>query len=364
MIRTNEKAGRSFFINARFLNQPLTGVQRYSMEILKALDGLIDPGQATALCPAPLKNKPEYKNIRILAGPRMDGNLWEQFYLPWKTSGKLLYSPANIGPYLKKKQIVTIHDASVFAFPLAYTWSFRLKYRLTFRRLVRKAEHILTVSEFSRQEIQKRLKVPAERITVTYEGREHIERADEDMSILSRLGIGSKPFFIVVGSNSLHKNLKIVMQANTIIDQARYDIVLIGAENRRVFAPAARGKTENVVPAGYLKDNELKALYKKACALIFPSLYEGFGLPLLEAMACGCPLICSDIPSSREVCGSAALFFDAYTAAELAEKMELVLNKDSTVEKVRDLGKRRVKQFSWEKSARITAKLIARFLSD
>lgn len=359
MTNTSEKSGSAFFINARFLNQPLTGVQRYSIEILKALDELVDPGQATALCPEPLKDQPEFKNIRIEAGPRMDGNLWEQLYLPWKTKGKLLFSPANIGPFFKKRQIVTIHDVSVFAFPKAYTWSFRLKYRLTFRRLARTAGRIITVSEFSRQEIHKRLSVPYERMTVVYEGREHIERAAEDTSILSRLGIGTKPFFIVVGSHSLHKNLKIVMQANAIMHQGQYNIVLIGADNVRVFSSTGISTAQNTIRAGYVNDAELKALYNQASALIFPSFYEGFGLPLVEAMACGCSVICSDIPSSREVCAEAALYFDPCSAAGLAERMQIVLEQSSiAAEKMRSTGVKRAKQFSWKKSAELTREIL------
>ena len=346
------------YINARFLAQPLTGVQRYSVEVLLELDDLLPKDRAIALCPAGLEQVPDYKNIRLETGHFLHGNLWEQFVLPCRSKDGLLFSPANIGPYLHKKQVVVIHDASVFAYPRAYTSSFRLKYGLIFKRLARTASHILTVSEFSKGEIQKWLKVPAEKITVTYEGSEHIERAREDSAALPRLGIGEKPFFLVVGSRSLHKNLRVIVEANAVLDKSGFDIVLVGARNPRIFNPVLEIAAENVINAGYLKDGELKALYKNASALIFPSLYEGFGLPLLEAMACGCPVLCSDIPASREVCSDVALYFDPYSPTDLSAKINTILKSGAVVGKMRAKGIEQAKKFSWKSTAEIIRKTI------
>jgi glycosyltransferase involved in cell wall biosynthesis len=236
-----------------------------------------------------------------------------------------------------------------------------LKYRSIFNRLAKTAEHILTVSEFSKGEIHRWLKVPAERITVAYEGREHIERVQEDNAVLSRIGIGEKPFFLVVGSRSLHKNLRVVMEANAVMDRSGFDIVIIGARNDRVFTPVFENAAENVINAGYLKDGELKALYKNACALIFPSLYEGFGLPLLEAMACGCPVLCSDIPTSHEVCSHAALYFDPYSPADLGDKMRTILGLDVPVGEMRAKGAERAAHFSWRSTAETIRDVIDRY---
>ena len=346
------------YINARFLSQSLTGVQRYSVEVLQELDDLLPKGGAVALCPADLKRVPDYKNIRLETSRFLRGNLWEQIELPCRSRDGLLFSPANIGPYLHNRQVAVIHDVSVFAYPMAYTSSFRLKYHTIFWRLVETAEHILTVSEFSKGEIQKWLKVPAEKITVTYEGREHIERVREDRAVLPRLGIGEKPFFLVVGSRSLHKNLRVVMQANVLMDRSGFDIVLVGARNDSVFNPVFENAAENVKDAAYLKDGELKALYINASALIFPSLYEGFGLPLLEAMACGCPVLCSNIPAPREICSHAALYFDPFSPADLSDKMNTILGQGADVRELRDKGILRAGDFSWRNTAEIIKKTI------
>ncbi|MHC1732041.1 MAG: hypothetical protein AB9888_08455 [Bacteroidales bacterium] len=135
-------------LNARFLTQPLTGVQRYSLELLNALDLLVQPGQARALVPSGERMATAWKNIPLLQAGRLGGNLWEQLDLPRLCGGHWLFSPSNIGPYGYTPQVVTIHDANVFVFPQAYSRLFRWKYQLTFRRFAHSAAHIFTDSSF------------------------------------------------------------------------------------------------------------------------------------------------------------------------------------------------------------------------
>ena len=358
MTQKNGKSAGVLFINARFLNQPLTGVQRYSLEILRELDSLAQPGQFIALCPLPPSLPVQLRNIELRVGPRLNGNLWEQFYLPWKTRGALLFSPANVGPFFKKHQVVVMHDMSVFACLDAYTAKFRFKYRLLFKRLAKSAERILTVSEFSKREITRCLGVPPEKITVTYEGWEHMTRIPAESGILQRLGLGGKPFFLVVGSFSRHKNLRVALDANALLDSSEFQLVLVGSGNPKIFQPTPIQPAGNLVMPGRLTDGELKALYQHATALIFPSLYEGFGLPLLEAMACGCPVLCADIPSSREVCADAALYFDPRKPEVLANTMTRILGQPALRMRMRKAGRQRVGAFSWSQSARQLSELI------
>ena len=351
----------SLFLNARFLTQPLTGVQRYSLELLNALDGLFQPGQAIAYCPRGPKMKVGWKNIRLKESGWFKGNLWEQLDLPRIIRGTLLFSPANIGSFFKRHQVVTIHDASVYAYPEAYTWAFRWKYKIIYERMARVADQIITVSEFSKRELQHWLNLVPERISVTYEGREHIERITADSRVLDRLALGAKPFFIVVGSNSPHKNLKVVLSANALLDQDRYEIVMIGGDFSRVFHSTHLDLAANIKKTGYLSDEELKALYCNSAGLIFPSLYEGFGLPLVEAMTCNCPVLCSDIPSSREVCGEAALYFDAEQPEDLADKLEMILDNPALAETLKERGAQRSRKFSWLKTAQETKQILEKY---
>ncbi len=352
----------SLSLNARFLTQPLTGVQRYSLEMLNALDNLLVPGQAIAYCPHGPRLNVDWMNIQLKEMGRFKGNLWEQYDLPKQIKETMLFSPANIGLLLQKHQVVTIHDTSVFAYPEAYTWSFRLKYKSIYKRMAREADHIITVSEFSKRELQHWLNIAPERISVTYEGREHFERISADKSVVERLRLGLKPYFIVVGSNSPHKNLKLVLKANALLDQTRYEIVLIGGDFLRVFQSTHMEFAPNINKTGYLSDEELKGLLCNASGLIFPSLYEGFGLPLVEAMTCSCPIICADIPSTREVCDNSVLFFDAKSPEDLAMKIGMLLDNPPLVLDLKERGIVRSRFFSWTKTAHETKQILERYI--
>src|SRR5450759_231389 len=148
------------YINGRFLMMPVTGVQRYARELIKTMDCLLSKGKIAekeidiiCLVPPDCNEDPGWSKIQIRKTGHLKGNLWEQVDLPWQARGQLLFSPANIGPCFHDNQVVTIHDASVFAFPQAYSFSFRLKYRITMKRLGKIARRIITVSEFSKREL-------------------------------------------------------------------------------------------------------------------------------------------------------------------------------------------------------------------
>ena len=349
-------------INARFLTQPQTGVQRYSLEVLNALDGLLEPGEAVAYCPPVKRINVPWKNIQLHAAGRFRGNRWEQIDLTWLSRGSLLFSPANIGPILKHHQVVTIHDTSVFAFPQAYTFAFRLKYQNVFRCMARTAKHVFTVSDFSKRELQHWLQLPPECISVVYEGNEHLDKSPADSGVLERLLLAGKPFFIVIGSNSLHKNLQVVLEANKLLAHGQYDIVVITGDYSQVFQPTHLEWAGNVKRCDYVTDHELGDLYHHALGLIFPSLYEGFGLPLVEAMANSCPVICSDIPSSREVCAESALFFDPLEPRELSAKMQMLMNQPGLRADMIASGLERSQGFSWKKAAQEIKLVLDRYI--
>jgi glycosyltransferase involved in cell wall biosynthesis len=158
------------------------------------------------------------------------------------------------------------------------------------------------------------------------------------------------------------KNLKLVLKANALLDQSRYEIVLIGGDFLRVFQSTHMEFAPNIKKAGYLSDEELKALFCNALGLIFPSLYEGFGLPLVEAMTCSCPIICADIPSTREVCENAALFFDAKRPDDLAMKISMILDDPTLVLDLKERGVVRSRFFSWTKTAQETKQILERYI--
>jgi glycosyltransferase involved in cell wall biosynthesis len=352
-------------INGRFLTQPQTGVQRYSLELLNSLDRLLETGeidsgdhQVECLLPPSGGQIPAWKKIKVRRVGTLTGNLWEQVDLPRYAQYSLLFAPANIGPYLFRNQIAIIHDASVFAYPEAFSLPFRLKYRIIFRRLCRVAKHIITVSEFSKKEICEYCHIQPSRISVVPPGHEHFLLTRPDSSILDRLSIKNKPYILTVASNSPHKNQKILQTISATIDQLGLELVIVGGTFHGIFRSQNCNWPTNVHQAGYVNDGELRVLYEGAEALVFPSLYEGFGLPVLEAMSLSCPVICSRNASMPEVGGDAVLYFDPENPSELCSQLENLMNNQLLQSELKAKGITQSGKFTWCETARRVWKII------
>ena len=208
------------YINGRFLSQRVTGVQRYARELVKGLDDLLADGTLNrddvtieVLIPPQVEDLPDYHWVSCRTVGTKQGHLWEQWDLPRAAGGELLLNLGNTAPLLKKRQVVTIHDVSVYAVPDAYSIVFQLWYKLQFNRLSRSLSKLITVSEFSKREMVRYLKTAPSKIQVTYEGREHIEAIAPDPSILERAALTNKSYVLAVSSLSPHKNFGTVVKA-------------------------------------------------------------------------------------------------------------------------------------------------------
>jgi glycosyltransferase involved in cell wall biosynthesis len=346
------------FINGRFLAQPVTGVQRYAHELFRHVDLILQETgpdvRLICLAPPESKNLPDWKRIEVRRVGVNIGNLWEQIDLPIAARGNFLFSPTNIGPILYSNQAVTLHDASIFAVPQAYTRTFRAKYALTFRSLVRIAKLILTDSVFSQRELSHYLGVPASRFKVIPLGGDHLNAIPADSSTLQRHGLAKHSYIFSVASQSSHKNFSSLLEAARQLENG-LQFAAAGGSYGTVFQKSvAQSVPTNVRMLGYINDHELKALYENALAFIFPSTYEGFGLPVLEAMNCGCPVLCSKAASLPEVAGPAALYFDPMDVNEISD---LIVKLQSDPGLQGDLSRRGREQaagFSWMKTARET----------
>lgn len=342
-------------INGRFLTQPVTGVQRYATALLGAIDNLLGDErfpsiQFECLIPPETSVIPEWRNIYARKAGRLHGNAWEQFELPFFAGGKMLFSPANIGPVLYGRQSLTFHDASVFAVPQAYSKAFQIKYRFVFKSLAPRATLIFTDSQFSQHELARYLKQPIEKFKVIPLGSDHILNIQSDSQILGHAGLSKGEYLLTVASNSIHKNFRLV------IDMARkmkdITFVAVGGSFSSVFQESGYGSPPpNVHLLGYVNDGQLKALYENALGFILPSLYEGFGFPVLEAMRCGCPVLCSNAASLPEVGGDAALYFDPTNPGRLEEVLIRFLENPKIQERLRVLGYQQAARFTWEKTA-------------
>ncbi len=345
-----------YAINGKFTAQRITGVQRVAYELTRALQLVnLHPNDIEIVVPRNA-TEPGASLLSKRCCPWFMGNVWEQIALPLTTSGETLISLCNTSPLIKRRQIVMVHDMAIFDVPYAFSTKFRLWYKLVFATMHRNAKVILTVSEFSRERICRHLKVPASRVFVIHPGTDHMERVHSDRSILTRLELTTSPYCLLVGSLDPRKNLGGALAAVERLGHLRdVKFVVVGGRNSRVFgaqSPTSTQENAQVIWAGFVSDSELKALYENAHLLAFPSLYEGFGLPPLEAMYCGCPTVVSREASLPEACGDASLYCDATSVDDIAAKISQMLGDESLRARYRQLGLSHARKYRWERAAR------------
>jgi glycosyltransferase involved in cell wall biosynthesis len=205
---------------------------------------------------------------------------------------------------------------------------------------------VATVSKFSASELMRHIGGRSAAIEIVYESGEHVLRVDPDQGILERLGLANRAYILAVGNRSPNKNFLGVANAAASLTDLGVVVVAAGGSNNRVFA-GVELTDDSLILAGYVTDGELRALYESAMCFVYPSFYEGFGLPPLEAMHCGCPVIVSNRASLPEVCGSAALYCDPDRPSDIAHQLRRVLTSRQLRAELREAGHARAKLFSW-----------------
>ncbi|MFD2616167.1 glycosyltransferase family 4 protein [Terrilactibacillus laevilacticus] len=344
--------GLKFYINGRFLTQSITGVQRFAREIILELDKYLNNTDLNIEVLVPHKNNINirYNNIKIIKCGKLGGHLWEQIELPRYSKDGLLLNLCNTGPIFKRKQFIVIHDAAVYTNPETYSKAFVFIYRMIYKIITKFSLKIFTVSDFSRKEISKYCNISSENIKIISEGKEHILRIESSRSIIDSYDLVTNQYVLAVSSLNPNKNFESILKAIELLSESQIKVVIAGGKNNKVFKELGYSFDENtVIQVGYVSDSELKALYENALCFVFPSFYEGFGLPPLEAMACECPVIVSKTSSLPEVCGEAALYINPRKPTEIAQQIRKILS-DHNLRK--NLSRNSIKQsekFTWEK---------------
>jgi glycosyltransferase involved in cell wall biosynthesis len=331
-------------VNTRVLRAPLTGLQRYTWELLKRFGDKVQ-----AVAPG--------KDLSAI-----QGHLWEQFVLPYYSKGKLLFSPANTGPLSVVRQVVAIHDIVYIDMPEVFSPERRALYRFLLSRLARRVRAIITVSAFTRERLIEWARVSPSRVHAIHLGVDRCfspQRTDSIERLRNALGIPSPHYVLGLGLIGPHKNLARLFVAWERVQGELPDevwlVVAGGKEKSSVFKYTGIQKLPpRVHLTGRVADEFLPALYSGALAFVFPSLYEGFGLPPLEAMACGTPVLASNVTAMPEVVGDAGLLVDPYDVEAIAHGIRRLVENTALREELRKKGLERAKQFTWERTAELT----------
>jgi len=366
-------------IDSRAVNHNPTGIGYYIKNLVKwlyTIDSVnqyfcyLDPRYKSGLNSFPPRGV-----IRLDAevGPpssltnRISRILWERFYLPIqlkKDTIDLYHGASGRLPLLKLNTsfVVTIYDLIPYRIPWNYPNVLRFKFTLL--ESIQRVNKIIAISEHAKMDLVNTFHIPGEKIHVVYGGLEdRFGIMDSDLCkkyLKNTYGI-SREFILFVGSLEPKKNISRLIEAFSHIQKQfgrKYFLVLIGSRDLRYEEILKNIREtemeEEVVLTGYVKDEDLPYFYNAASLFVFPSLYEGFGLPLLEAMACGLPIVASNRSSIPEVVDNAGVLFDPYNVQEMADTMEKVLSDENLRDDLRQKGLNRVKLFTWEKAARET----------
>ncbi len=285
----------------------------------------------------------------------------------FKNPPDVLFVPSHVFPLiLAKKNIITLHDLCFERFPQVYSFLSRIYLRLMYKRAAKLADKIIVPSEFTKKELIDLYQVKSEKIVVIYMGYNKIFRPIKDKEkigkILKKYGL-KKPYLLFFGRLEKKKGVDILLKAFQILANEFSDIHLV------LVGPQGYGYKnfkfqilhfKNIKELGYIKNEEERALlYNGAEAFVFPSLYEGFGMPILEAMACACPVIASDIEPIREITKiNSAILVPPNNPEILAEKIKEVLKNQELRNNLIENGLEQVKNFSWEKCAKETLKIL------
>ena len=310
----------------------LGGVERWARELCARLPALRPDRYAVASPPAALAHRA--------------GHAWEQGVLPFRARrAALLLGPANLAPVAFPRNVVVIHDAAVLREPGWYSAAYARWHGALLPAIARGAKRVITVSAFSARELRELAGVEAAVVAGGVDAR-FTPGADPGPA---RAALGLEgPYVLCVASRIARKNLAALYETGARLAARGIDLVAAGGERPQFRAARAAAGPRDLGP---VPDAHLAGLYAGASAFVLPSLYEGFGLPCLEAMACGTPVVAADAAALPETCGDAALYADPRDPRAIADAVERAL-EPSTAARLRDAGLVRARPFTWDATAR------------
>lgn len=354
---------RRLAINGKFLIAGPTGVHRVAEQLLRQLEGHVGEfaglfeRSPTVIAP-PNLNRRSPNSFEVERRGILRGQLWEQLDLPRVTREDLLLNLCNLGPMASTAAITMIHDAQVFATPDSYSWAFVKWYRNVLPVLGSRHAQILTVSEFSANELARFGVARRECISVVPNGVDHLFAYDSQPEIISRLALVPRKFVVGLANVQTHKNIGLLLRAFTASEIAELKLVLVGEARRAEFEALGHSVPPNVVFAGRISDGELRALLESALCVGFPSTTEGFGLPPLEGMILGCPAIVAPCGALTEVAGEGALFAAPDDPRQWVSAIRRLLDEPDHWAAYSRAGRERAALFTWKRAGEKLAGII------
>ena len=353
--------------DARPVHKRMHGIARFAVEILKAISKIDRENRWMVLA---LEDGREHlpelpENFEILFVNVKPYTPFEHVLIPYllrKREYDIFYSSTYIFPlFVKGRVFMTIYDLIPLTFPENYGFFKRLYYKKVLSRCIKRAEKIFTVSRSTAMDIEKFFG-EREKVVIVPGGVSDEffpVKGERDEEMLKELS-ASKPYIIFVGNERPHKNFLNAARAFEILKDRFPSLKFVAAGVSEENALKITGKKiERILCKGDLSDEKISALLRNAELAVMPSFYEGFGLPVLEAMACGCPVITSNTSSLPEVVGSAGIMVNPSNPSEIAEAIVALLRDDEKRNKLREEGLKRVKEFSWEKTASFILSLLS-----
>jgi glycosyltransferase involved in cell wall biosynthesis len=363
------------------ISEQKTGMGHYLHQVMLAMKRLAPDHRYVLIDHRrhPIPFRDQFENV-IIDLPRHPLGITR--WMLWEVSKTLhqfdvVFSPGLYGPFRIPQgvaSVMVVHDLTHYLFPRFFSFNPVQKVldRLAFPAMVGRYDHILAVSEATRNDLASLFKVPDERITVAYHGAEEAFQPrtedEEQGKFLKTKGL-KKPFILFLGTLEPRKNIATLLRAfEGIMNQIPHDLVLVGQrgwKSEPIFKEMERPEIKQRVHwVGYVSDPERVFFYQAADFLVYPSWYEGFGMPLLEAMQCGCPVITSKVSAMPEVVGEAGIVIDPSQTEDLKKAMLRLIHEPGRAEKMKQAGLEQAKKFSWEISARKTLEVFEKVVNE
>lgn len=368
-------------INGLQLCDKNSGVQYYTKYLYRAIEEIQNSTIETQLYRRISKLRSPFSNLRLYPSKliykwtplylllsffnsRLQRIIKENFYFPFyikHNSFDLFHSPNYVLPFfIKSPSVVTVHDLITFNFPKLCQRESVLYFKLFLPRSIKKADKIITASETTKNDIINRFKVPEDKISIIHLGLSTAFKRTINTDILLQYGI-TKKYILFVGNIEPKKNLVRLLKAyhKVVCTKNITHLLVIAGKKawkyKEVFRTVHSLKLQNkVIFTGYFPEKDLPSLYSMADLFVFPSLYEGFGIPPLEAMACEIPVLASNTGALPEIIGDNCLMVDPYSVDDIADEIHHLLTNENLRKEYIEKGKNWVKQFTWERAARMT----------